>query len=92
MHQLRKLDSVDRLYSKGRGCGQVQIPVGRLRSLRQMKTFPFQDHFMCVDAPKTVHPFQGLPSRCGGVWLPDGGGVLCPTPLRSPAAQRRSVR
>ena len=61
--QLRKLSLVDRLYSKGRGWVQIQIHVGRLRSLWLMNIFPFQDHFLCVAAQKVCHPFQGLPSH-----------------------------
>ena len=35
-------------------------------------------------------PATSLAYRSDGVWLPDGGGTICQTPLRSPAAQRRS--
>ena len=90
--RLRKLGLVDRLCSVGRGWGQVQIPMGRLRSLGPVKTFSLPGSLPVCDCSESYSPIpaSSLSYSSDGVWSPDGGGALYQTPLRSPTPQRRS--
>ena len=68
--QLRKLGLVDHLCSIGRGWGQVQIPVGRLRSLGPVKTFSLPGSLPVWDCSESFSPIpaSSLAYCSDGVW------------------------
>ena len=64
--------------------------MGRVRSLESMKTFLFQDHFLCAAAQKAFDTFQRLPSHTIVVEFGCQMVVGHFVKRKRPAAQRRS--
>ena len=71
--------------------GASTDPCGTPRATAADEDFSFPGSLPVCGCSESFSPIPGssLAYRSGGVWLPGGGEVLCQTPLRSPAAQRR---